>query len=98
MTTEDAYNEIYKAMQTTKEKGLKMNLKKNIQGVFLTNIFNVDPILDVDDKNIYIYHTQLRMDDLIKNIILENGNIEKIKIRNFFSKNHKRLWGQYPIF
>jgi len=80
MISEDIYDEIYITMKISSEKGLKMVLRKNFQGVLLTNISNVDPLLDSIEKNYLIYCTQTRINTLINNLILENENRGKIKL------------------
>ncbi|MGB6128645.1 MAG: hypothetical protein WBG30_07840 [Psychrilyobacter sp.] len=95
---EKAYDEIYQTMKELKGKGLKMTLKKNIEGVLFTNIRNVDSLLNQEEKKECICHTQYQIDILVKEIILKNGNREKIRLRNFFSESHKKLWGRYQIY
>jgi len=98
VSTENIYDNIYKAMEISNKKGLKMVLKKNIQGVLFINIPNIEPPLSSNEKIDYIYHTQTYIDILIKHIILKGGNREKIKLRNFYSKSYKKLWNIYPVF
>lgn len=98
VSTENIYDKIYRAMETSSKKGLKMVLKKNIQGVLFINIPNIDPPLSSNEKIDYIYYTQTYIDILIRHIILKYGNREKIKLRNFYSKSHKKLWNRYPVF
>lgn len=97
MITENIYDEIYEIMKITKEKGLKMTLKNNLKGVLFTNIYNVESPLSISEINFFIHLMQTHVDTLINIIILKDGNRGKIKLRNFFSKTYKKLWGQYPI-
>lgn len=99
MTTEEIYNEIYISMQTSKNKGIKMILNNNLESVLFVVVIvsEEEAALDSDDKGCYIYRTGVYIDELIKNIILEKGNREKIKLRNFFSVSHIKIWGKSPI-
>lgn len=99
MTTEEIYNEIYISMQTSKNKGIKMILNNNLESVlFVVVVVSEEEVaLDSDDKGCYIYRTGVYIDELIKNIILEKGKREKIKLRNFFSVSHIKIWGKSPI-
>lgn len=98
VSREKIYDKIYKVMETSNKKGLKMVLKKNIQGVLFINLPNIDPPLSYNEKIDYIYRTQTYIDILIRHIILKDGNREKIKLRNFYCKSHKKLWNKYPVF
>ncbi len=93
MTTQDFYNEIYGEMSNSKEKGYKMILKKDLQSILLVNIKGVGIFLNHDEKDDFIYLTRLSVNSLITNILLQEGNRAKIKLRNFFNRNNKNLWG-----
>lgn len=91
---EKAYHEMYQTMEKLKTKGIKMTLKRNFQGVLFTNIKETELLLNREERKKCICHTQYRIDTLIKEIVLKNGNREKIRLRNFFFKSHKKLWGK----
>ena len=92
MTTQDFYNEIYGKMSYSKEKGYKIILKKDLQSILLVNIKGKDLFFNHDKKDDFIYLTRLSVNSLITNIVSQEGNRAKIKLRNFFDKNNKNLW------
>ena len=97
MTTQDFYNEIYGKMSYSKEKGYKIILKKNLQSTLFVNI-NSRGIFNNNLEGDFVYRTKLSVDNLIENILLREGNRAKIKLRNYFGRNNKVLWGEYLRF
>ncbi|UUV17077.1 hypothetical protein NRK67_04005 [Fusobacteria bacterium ZRK30] len=97
MAIEEIYNEIYISMQISKNKGIKMVLNNSLESVLFVVVGEDEVALNSDDKGCYIYRTGVHIDELIKKIILEKGNREKIKLRNFFLISHIKIWGECPI-
>ena len=93
MTTQDFYNEIYEEMKNSKEKGYKIILKKNLQSTLLVNINRRGIFNNNNLEGNFVYHTKLSVNSLTTNILFQEGNRAKIKLRNFFYRNNKILWG-----
>lgn len=93
MTTQDFYNEIYEKMNHSKKKGYKIILKKDLQSILLVNVKGKTTFFNHNNKNNFIYLTRLSVNSLITNILFQDGNRAKIKLRNFFYRNNKNLWG-----
>lgn len=93
MPTQDLYNKIYGEMKNSMGKGYKIILKKDLQSILLVNIYGKGIIFHSnDEKSDFIYSTKLSVNRSITNILLQEGNRGKIKLRNFFSRNNKNLW------
>lgn len=94
MVIQEFYSEIYKKMMYSKEKGYKIILKKNLQSVLLVEIKGKDLFFNHNKKVNFIYLTRLSVDNLLTNIVFQEGNRGKVKLRNFFDRNNKNLWRQ----
>jgi len=94
MIIQDSYNEIYGKMMYSKEKGYKIILKNDLQSVLLVEIKGKDLFFNHDKKVDFIYLTRLSVDNLVTDIVFQEGNRAKIKLRNFFNRNNKNLWRQ----
>ncbi len=55
MTTQNFYNEIYREMNCSKEKGYKIILKKDLQSILLINIKGKNGFTNHEKKFNFIY-------------------------------------------
>lgn len=97
MKTEKSYECLYKYMEDLKSKDLKVILNPKMTGVIIVDL-NQKKIegnycfTNKETKYTYISQKQSSINFLIQKIILQNGNREKIKLRNFFFKSYQNLW------